>query len=258
MRISKFCDSTWVCADLIGAGDHRVLDRDVGRDVQPVHDRPDPVGVEHPHQVVLERQVEPGLARVALAAGPAAELVVDAPRLVPLGAEHVQAAGLDDLLVLGGHRRLGLGHRLRPGRLVVLRGVHRRQAALVQLDVGDELGVAAEHDVGAAAGHVGRHRDRAEPPGLGDDHRLLLVVLGVQHVVRHAAPLEHAPTAISDFSTLTVPTRTGWPASCRSDDVLDDRVELGLLPSGRSRRSRRRGPSACWSGSGPRRACRSA
>ena len=34
---------------------------------------------------------------------------------------------------------------------------------------------------------------------------------------------------ISDFSTLTVPTSTGWPAWCRSAMSSTTAVELGLL-----------------------------
>ena len=49
---------------------------------------------EQAHQLVLERQVEAALAGVALAAGPAAKLVVDAAALMALGAEDVQAAEL--------------------------------------------------------------------------------------------------------------------------------------------------------------------
>ena len=54
------------------------------------------------------------------------------------------------------------------------------------LDVGEFLadahvGVAAELDVGAAAGHVGGDGDRARHAGLRDDVGLLLVVAGVQH-----------------------------------------------------------------------------
>ena len=65
------------------------------------------VGVaEDPHQVVFERQVEAARARVALAAGTAAQLVVDAPRLVALGADDVQAARGDHLLVALLPRRL--------------------------------------------------------------------------------------------------------------------------------------------------------
>ena len=43
------------------------------------------------------------------------------------------------------------------------------------------VGVAAELDVGAAAGHVGGDGDRARHAGLGDDVGLLLVEAGVQH-----------------------------------------------------------------------------
>jgi hypothetical protein len=66
-----------------------------------VHEPVDPVGVEQPHQVVLQGQVEAGLARVTLTAGTTAQLVVDAARLVPLGAEHVEPAEFLDLVVLG-------------------------------------------------------------------------------------------------------------------------------------------------------------
>ena len=54
---------------------------------------------------------------------------------------------------------------------------------LDQVLPGHELGVAAEQDVGAAAGHVGGDGDHAEAAGLGDDLRLLLVELGVEHDV---------------------------------------------------------------------------
>ncbi len=53
-----------------------------------------------------------------------------------------------------------------------------------------EVGVAAEQDVGAAAGHVGGDGDHAEASGLRDDLRFLLVELGVEHDVAHALALE--------------------------------------------------------------------
>jgi hypothetical protein len=110
---------------------------------------------------------------------------------VPLGAEHIQPAEGDDLFVLLGHRAPGLLDRLGPRGLEVLRRVDRRQSALVQLEVGEELGVPAEHDVGTAARHVRRDGHGALAPCLGHDRCLTLVVLGVQHLVRHASPLEH-------------------------------------------------------------------
>ena len=137
------------------------------------------VGAEDAHQVVLERQVELGAARIALAAGAAAQLVVDAAGFVALGAEHVEAAGGERLLLEGGDL---VEDRLLPG------------GALLALEAGElaldaHLGVAAELDVGAAAGHVGGDGDRARHAGLGDDEGFLLVEAGVQHgEVLGAAP----------------------------------------------------------------------
>ena len=56
-------------------------------------------------------EVELGAARVALTAGAAAQLVVDAAALVTLGAEDVEAAGLERLLLLLGD--VGLASRSR-------------------------------------------------------------------------------------------------------------------------------------------------
>ena len=54
---------------------------------------------EDAHQVVLQRQEELRMAGIALAAGAAAQLVVDAPALVALGADDVEAAGGERLLL---------------------------------------------------------------------------------------------------------------------------------------------------------------
>ena len=71
------------------------------------------VVAEDAHQVVFERQEEARRAGIALAAGAAAQLVVDAPALVALGADHEQAAGLEhDLAVaLDAGADLGLDPR---------------------------------------------------------------------------------------------------------------------------------------------------
>ena len=67
--------------------------------LEALHDVVEPVAREQAHEVVLAREVEARLARVALAARAAAELVVDAARLVALGAEDVEAAELAHLVV---------------------------------------------------------------------------------------------------------------------------------------------------------------
>ena len=169
-------------------GDHLALDRLALLHPEPGQDVGDPLAGELPHQVVFEREEEPRRARVALAARPAPELVVDPPALVPLGADDVQAAERGDLAPLGLH----LGLVLADGRLPDLLGDFQagrveRPAVLVlqalQVGPGHELGVAAEDDVGPSAGHVGGDRDRPLPPGLGDDLGLALVVLGVEDLV---------------------------------------------------------------------------
>src|SRR6185437_8229567 len=120
-------------------------------------------------QLVAQRQVEAGFARVTLTARAAAQLVVDTARLVPLGAQHVEPTGFDDLFGL----RSGLGLDDRqlfvPRGLVLVGGRDRVQAPGPQPQVGEEVDVAAQHDVGTAAGHVGGDGDGAAPAGLGDD-----------------------------------------------------------------------------------------
>ncbi len=128
---------------------------------------------EDAQQVVVEAQVEFGQAGVALAARAAAQLIVDAPALVALGAEYVEPAELEHALLL----RLDFGTDL--FRLGVIFG--RAGDEVRKLVEHPEIEVAAELDVGAAPGHVGRDRHRADAPGLGDDMRLLLVKAGVEH-----------------------------------------------------------------------------
>ncbi len=106
------------------------------------HDVADPAAAEQAHQVVLQRDVKPRTARVALARATATQLAVDAPGFVAFAADHVQAA-------------------------------HVRDAG-------------AEFDVGAAARHVGGDGDGAALPRAGDDLGFLLVVFGIEHVVRDA------------------------------------------------------------------------
>src|SRR6476661_10615204 len=59
---------------------------------QLLHDARDPVRAEEAHQVVFEREVKPGMSRIALAPASTAELAIDAPALVPLGPEDMEPA----------------------------------------------------------------------------------------------------------------------------------------------------------------------
>ena len=151
--------------------DPRVDDRLVVLQAQPLQHRVHALGAEDAHQVVLQRQVELGAAGVALAARAAAQLVVDAAALVPLGAHDVEAARLDRLLLEDFDLGADLGLL---GVALLLRGLR------VELLLDAHLDVAAELNVGAAAGHVGGDGDRAGNAGFGDDERFLLVVASVE------------------------------------------------------------------------------
>ena len=94
MRETKFCSSTFFCAFSICFERIDGLHGLVVRELEALDDVVDAVAGEEAHELVLGGEVEAGLARVALAAGAAAQLVVDAARLVALGAEHVEAAEL--------------------------------------------------------------------------------------------------------------------------------------------------------------------
>src|SRR5213082_2275579 len=102
-----------------------------------VHPARDAVGAEQPHEVVLERPEEHALSGIALTAGAAAQLPVDAPRLVALGAHDDQAAGrvllaLQPLDLLGAE--VGLLDLLSERRLMGGDAAH-----LTLLDAGAEL-----------------------------------------------------------------------------------------------------------------------
>jgi hypothetical protein len=160
LRMSKLRCSTLRCADSSERVTMRVLDRLALGHLQADHDRVQALAGEDLHQRIFERQVEAARTRVALAAGAAAQLVVDAARLVALGADDVQAAGGDHLVV---HLLPFLAQRGDP------RPCRHRTAASSSRERDRLLDVAAEHDVGAAAGHVGGDGDHARPSGLGDD-----------------------------------------------------------------------------------------
>ena len=110
-----------------------------------------------------------------------------------LGADDVEPAGLVDRLgrlgALGGldlDDVFGLQHDLAETLdvgldLLDLRGLLGLVGDVGGLLLDPHLERAAELDVGTAAGHVGRDRDRAGHAGFGDDIGFLLVEARVQH-----------------------------------------------------------------------------
>jgi hypothetical protein len=147
---------------------------------------------------------------------------------VALGAGDEQPAGLADLFPLGLTLLLDAGHELRQLLLVAL--VVRRDSQLAQLGSRDLVGVAAELDVNATAGHVRRDRDGPDPARLGNRLTLALRVLGlrVQDYVVDALALQLIREHLRDLDrdgahqdrlALLVPL----------GDLVDDRLPLAVL-----------------------------
>ena len=86
-----------------------------------------------------------------------------------------------------------------------------------RLLAGHVLGAAAEQDVRAAAGHVRGDRDPALAPRLGHDHRFLLVVLRVQHMVLHAATVQQPGQLLGLLDRDRADQRTCVPDCPRAD-----------------------------------------
>ena len=183
----------------------------------PVHPASDPVGAKESHEVIFEGQEERALPRIALPAGAAAQLPVDAAGLVPLGADDDQPAGW--ILVAAQRfdlrlRQVGLLQHLAERREFRLDAAH-----LTLLDAGAQL------DVGAPAGHVRRDRDRAGAPCLGHDLRLALVQLGIQDLVLETPALQHTRQRLRHLHAHRA-HQNGEPALILADDLVDDGVVL--------------------------------
>src|SRR5258708_27930381 len=106
------------------------------------------------YQLVLHADEEHGAARVALAAGPAAQLIVEAAARMPSGPDDEQPAEASYLVAVAS--------------------------------------LAPKANVGSASGHLRRHGDRAVAASLRHDGGLLRAVLGLEHRAGQPCCPEHA------------------------------------------------------------------
>src|SRR5277367_3469074 len=185
---------------------------------EAVHERLDALAAEDAHKVVFKGKKKSRGARVALASGTAAELIIDTARFVALRAENVQTAQRDNFVMLGfalpgeifidglplvGRDLKDLSfvleeHHLHGGLrsfcCSTINANHRGRSRIGHgqfifqaIVAGHLLGIAAEENVRAAAGHVGGHGDGAFASSLRDDTRFALVLLGVEYLMRNAS-----------------------------------------------------------------------
>ena len=184
------------------AGENLCVDRGVLVDAERFHHVHDALGAEQTHDVVLQGKIELRLAGVSLTAGAAAQLIINTARFVALGTDDEKAACVSHelCLLVDLHLIFGVGLLIRSscgedfgvvrfGKGVGLCDELVGKTLLFEVALGHELCVAAEHDIRAAACHVGRDRDRAEMAGLRNDLGFLFVVLGVQDVMRNSLAL---------------------------------------------------------------------
>ena len=162
------------------------------------------VAAEKTHKFVLHGQIEDRRTDIALTACSSSQLIVDTAGLVTLGADDAQSAPGNDFFfflidfcfifvvefpeLLARFQNFGVVG-------IVVRG-SRGNGLLAHADVAHTFyrhvfGIAAQHDVGTAAGHVGSDGNGAEFTRLSDYFRFLFMVFGVQHVVRNLGLVQH-------------------------------------------------------------------
>ena len=213
LRVSKLRPSTCFCARSIDAGDHAVLDRDALLHSEAPHDVLQAVRPEDAHQVVFEREVEAGGARVALPARTAAELVVDAARLVALGADDVEPAGREDRLLVRGAALAGASRAAAPAPP----GPRRPGSSWAATASGlPPRTMSVPRPAMFVAIVTEPERPAWTTISASFSWNLALrTTCGTLRFFRSS-------DSRSDFSIETVPTRTGWPFSRQLDDLVGD------------------------------------
>ena len=175
---------------LDGISHHFCFDRHIVRDVEPIHHILHGLTNESHHEVITHGQVEAGQPGVTLTAGTATQLIVNAAGLMPFGAEHVQATGFTDLFGFLFGLFLHLFQLFIPRCLVLFRSFDGVEAAFTQVDVGNNVWVAAQHNVSTTTSHVGSHGHLAGQTGASDDLGFLLVEFSVENIMLDVPALQ--------------------------------------------------------------------
>ena len=229
--MSKLWPSTFFCAFSIARLTRRVLDGHVLLHAQALHQAGDALGAEDAHagrpRATGRTGSSPGSpwrpARPRSWLSMRRDSWRSVPRMCRPPAARTSCFSASHCALYLASASLILGRRSRRRR----RGW---PAALVAADLGarHELGVAAEDDVGAAAGHVGRDGDAPLRPACATMKAsrswcfAFRTLCGMPFFL--SSVRQHLGLLDAD-----VPTRTGWPRSWQSSISLDDRAELPAL-----------------------------
>src|SRR5664280_2859229 len=206
---------------------HRLLD------LHHFEDTLNTIATEDAQDVVFCREEELGLTRIPLPARPSPKLVVDAARLMTLGAKDKQASDADDIVMFLRPRLTVLCKEL--GVLFcVLFCVLFRLFLGVSLDTSNSSGVskshriAAEQNIDTSARHVGGNSDRAFATRLGDDLSFLFVILGIENLMLDAELLQLMAQCFR-FLDGTRTHKDGLSFLMPCLDLAEDRVQFAAL-----------------------------
>src|ERR1039458_4326857 len=169
-------------------GDELRFDGHILFHAQAQHQALHALAAEDAHQIVLQGEIEARAAGITLAAGAAPQLVVGAPRIVPLGAQDVQAAEGGHFIVLA----VGLLFEARQQRGPFLFGhLIRVKRLFARRFARPHFGIAAQQNIGTASGHCRCNRYGPLPSRLRHHGRFALMVLGVQYLMWHPLAPEY-------------------------------------------------------------------
>ena len=184
--------------------------------------------VEHPHQVILQREIEAALTGVTLTTGAATKLVVDAPRFVTLSSQDVEPAKMANCRgFLFNLRHHPLEHSI-PCALILLRLLVRVKPLGAHLRDSHELSVTTEHDVRSSTRHIGGDGHGTAATGLSNDDGFPRVILGVQHLVLNASLGKH-PGELLALLHAGGSDQDRLAFLVSSNDVLDHLTVLSLF-----------------------------
>ena len=142
-------------------GNQAMLNRGVLIHSGPLHKALDALTAETAKGLILQRGIKTRAARVSLSSCPPPKLIINASSFMMLGADDMKSTGLDYLLMF-----------LKPFFMAT------------------PLRIATENDIHAAPSHVRSHRDRSQMPSLGNNARLALMILSIQHLMRYTRSRE--------------------------------------------------------------------